>query len=107
MYEEAILKRGSVSNRGLLLRSATLTFILFIIASAVMAQEKPKPNAGFLEVMDSTGKQTGECPLKHTSVKAEVSGFISRVTVTQDFENPFDKKIEAIYTFPLPQSAAV
>ena len=53
------------------------------------------------------GKQVGECPLKHTSVKAEVSGFLSRVTVTQDFENPFPHKIEAVYTFPLPQSAAV
>ena len=47
------------------------------------------------------------CPLKHTDVKAEISGFISRVVVTQQFENPFNEKIEAVYTFPLPQNAAV
>ena len=52
-------------------------------------------------------KPAGECPLKHTEVKAQVSGFLSRVTVTQDFENNFAEKIEAVYTFPLPQAAAV
>jgi Ca-activated chloride channel family protein len=45
--------------------------------------------------------------LKHTDVKAEVSGFLARVRVTQQFENPFPDKIEAVYTFPLPQRAAV
>ena len=58
-------------------------------------------------MLDKRGKPTAECPLKHTAVKAEVSGFISRVTVTQNFENPFTDKIEAVYTFPLPEAAAV
>ena len=40
-------------------------------------------------------------------MKAQISGFLSRVTVTQQFENPFTEKIEAVYTFPLPQNAAV
>ena len=48
-----------------------------------------------------------ECPLKHTDVKAIISGFIARVTVTQTFDNPFDEKIEAVYVFPLPHTAAV
>ena len=47
------------------------------------------------------------CPLKHTDVKAKVSGFVSRVTVTQVFENPSKEHIEAIYIFPLPQNSAV
>jgi Ca-activated chloride channel homolog len=63
--------------------------------------------SGALTVVDSTGKATSACPLKHTDVKAEISGFISRVVVTQQFENPFKEKIEAVYTFPLPQNAAV
>ncbi len=46
-------------------------------------------------------------PLKHTSVKGKISGFISEVTVTQTFENPYDKSIEAVYVFPLPHTAAV
>ena len=107
MPEEAILKRRSLSNRGFLLRCATLTAILFFIVPTVMGQERTILTAGVLQVFDGTGKPAGECPLKHTTVKAEVSGFLSRVTVTQDFENPFTEKIEASYTFPLPQSAAV
>ena len=71
----------------------------------VSAQTEDAPGA--LTVIDGNGKQKAVCPLKHTDVKAEISGFISRVVVTQQFENPFKKKIEAVYTFPLPQNAAV
>lgn len=45
--------------------------------------------------------------LKHTDVKAEVTGFVSSVTVTQEFENPFTEPVEAVYVFPLPDDAAV
>jgi Ca-activated chloride channel family protein len=62
---------------------------------------------GALEIVDDSGNPVGQCPLKHTDVKAEISGFLSRVVVTQEFENPFKDKIEAVYTFPLPQAAAV
>jgi Ca-activated chloride channel family protein len=57
-----------------------------------------------------TGELTstaGPCPLEHTDVKAQVSGPLTRVTVTQKFVNPYSDKIEAVYTFPLPQNAAV
>lgn len=46
-------------------------------------------------------------PLKHTDVKAGVSGYIATVDVTQQFHNPYSQKIEAVYVFPLPQDAAV
>jgi Ca-activated chloride channel family protein len=62
---------------------------------------------GALQVLDPNGKPKAICPLKRTDVKAEISGFLSRVVVTQEFENPFKEKIEAVYTFPLPQNAAV
>lgn len=62
---------------------------------------------GSLTVLTPDGKAKAECPLKHTEVKADVSGFLARVTVTQHFENTFKEKIEAVYTFPLPQNAAV
>lgn len=65
------------------------------------------PNAGSLARLDSKGEPQGPCPLKHTSVKAEITGFIARVNVTQQFENPYSEKIEAVYTFPLPAGAAV
>jgi len=40
-------------------------------------------------------------------VKAEISGFLAGVTVTQEFENDSSEKIEAVYTFPLPHQASV
>lgn len=46
-------------------------------------------------------------PLKHTEVQASVTGYIATVDVQQQFHNPFDSKIEAVYQFPLPQDAAV
>jgi Ca-activated chloride channel family protein len=71
----------------------------------VAAQASATP--GSLTVLDGKGQARSLCPLKHTDVKAEISGFISRVVVTQHFENPFKEKIEAVYAFPLPQNAAV
>ncbi len=46
-------------------------------------------------------------PLKHTDVKATISGYISSVLVTQQFENNFPEKIEAVYVFPLPDNAGI
>src|SRR5262245_11469844 len=66
-----------------------------------------KVTQGALQALGSDGRPRAECPLKHTEVKAEVSGQLARVTVTQEFHNPFRDKIEAVYVFPLPQSAAV
>jgi len=40
-------------------------------------------------------------------VDADVSGVVARVAVTQSFENPHDRAIEAVYLFPLPVGAAV
>jgi Ca-activated chloride channel family protein len=73
----------------------------------VSAQSENKITQGTLQVVDPKGQAKAVCPLKHTDVKAQISGFLSRVTVTQQFENPFKEKIEAVYTFPLPQNAAV
>jgi Ca-activated chloride channel family protein len=46
-------------------------------------------------------------PLKHTDVRASISGYIGTVEVTQQFLNPYSQKIEAEYVFPLPHNAAV
>ena len=46
-------------------------------------------------------------PLRHTDVKAQINGYISTVNVRQEFTNPFDSKIEAVYMFPLPEKAAI
>ncbi len=63
--------------------------------------------SGNLEASDQSGKQLGVCPLKHTDVQADISGYVARVKVEQEFTNPFSEPIEAVYTFPLSYTAAV
>ncbi|MBX7245560.1 MAG: VIT and VWA domain-containing protein [Candidatus Sumerlaeaceae bacterium] len=62
---------------------------------------------GELRIVSRDGQTVSVCPLRHTSVEANIAGFISRTIVTQQFENTSDRKIEAVYAFPLPQDAAV
>ncbi|MCI0487509.1 MAG: VIT and VWA domain-containing protein [Blastocatellia bacterium] len=84
-----------------------LAKIRAIRGSAFVAEASDAITQGSLNIVGSEGQFTAQCPLKHTRVKAEISGFLSRVIVTQEFENPLEEKIEAVYTFPLPQNAAV
>ncbi|MCA1960336.1 MAG: VIT and VWA domain-containing protein [Desulfomonile sp.] len=84
-----------------------------IFAAAALAVSLPgiSPGAalgqGSLTIIQPDGSPGAECALEHTSVNGEVSGFIARVSVTQLFHNSSDKKIEAVYTFPLSADAAV
>lgn len=63
--------------------------------------------SGELLAMTSSGKTLSPCPLKHTDVKANVSGYIAQVSVKQVFQNNHKEAIEAVYTFPLPENSAV
>lgn len=84
-----------------------LPLVITHYASENIASAQAAETPGSLMALDAEGKPRSACPLKHTSVKAEITGFISRVVVTQQFENPFNERIEAVYVFPLPQNAAV
>ena len=86
---------------------AYLIALSILPSTPVARAQSNSATQGELQVVNSGGEITGACPLKRTTVKAEISGFLSRVRVTQEFENPFKEKIEAVYTFPLPQRAAV
>jgi Ca-activated chloride channel family protein len=83
------------------------TFLDWSNASARTIAANDKVTQGQLRILDAQGKPSGLCPLKHTEVKAEVSGFIARVMLTQEFHNPMEEKIEAVYLFPLPPRSAV
>ena len=78
-------------------------------APATEAEEADQPGSGALMVKPAEGedKATVPLPLKHTDVRAAITGYVGTVDVTQRFENPFDEKIEAVYMFPLPERAAV
>ena len=61
---------------------------------------------GVLRGTDADGAVL-QFPLEHTDVRAEVTGNIAQVELIQIFRNPYKKKIEAVYVFPLPNRAAV
>lgn len=69
--------------------------------------EEPKTTQGTLHAVDEEGEVILEFPLKHTSVYAQISGFLAQVEVKQHFHNPHKDKIEAVYVFPLPENSAV
>jgi Ca-activated chloride channel family protein len=72
-----------------------------------LAAQEPNIPGGELRIIGPDGKPAGACPLRHTDVQADIAGFVGRTTVRQFFHNPTDRKIEAIYIFPLPHGAAV
>ena len=65
------------------------------------------PGSGALVTRSLRGSEMIPVPLKHTDVKASVVGYVATVDVMQQFHNPYDGKIEAVYVFPLPHNAAV
>ncbi|HXH69266.1 MAG TPA: VIT and VWA domain-containing protein, partial [Pyrinomonadaceae bacterium] len=80
----------------------TLLLVVLFCSISTFAQTE-----GTLEAFGKNGKSLGASPLRHTSVKADISGFLARVKVVQEFENKFNQPIEAVYTFPLPENSAV
>ena len=95
-----------MSRESLLFPLIVVCLFAGISVARVPAQSE-KITEGSLRVVGVEAKQPQLCPLKSTKVSADVRGFVSRVTVTQTFQNPFDRAIEAVYTFPLPNDAAV
>jgi Ca-activated chloride channel family protein len=96
-------------------RSAAFVTVLFVLFLSLTALYFFKPvtveaggeTPGSLGIIGKNGSVTGTCPLRHTEVRGAIDGFLARVTVTQAFENSASQKIEAVYTFPLPDNAAV
>lgn len=84
-----------------------LTLVTALCTAAFAANAHAKIPGGALDAFTPEGETLGACPLKHTEVTADISGFVTRVTVTQQFHNPYDTFIEAVYTFPLSDRAAV
>ncbi|MBO0911575.1 MAG: VWA domain-containing protein [Acidobacteria bacterium] len=83
---------------------AVFLLVAVVILGPSFAAPTATPTSGSLSILGASG---GFCPLRHTDVKAGISGLVARVTVTQSFENPSPTAIEAVYTFPLPHDAAL
>ena len=104
------MKRDSIFRSLLVVGICVLSVVVYFgLASLteVVAAAPGKITQGALQILSKDGPSNGQCPLKHTDVKTEISGQLARTTVTQEFQNPYNDKIEAVYVFPLPVSAAV
>lgn len=84
----------------------TIAHFSLLLANASAGENRDEPG-GEMRLLDKTGKVAGICALRHTDVKADISGFVARVNVTQEFVNPSKTPVEAIYSFPLPEDGAV
>ncbi len=93
-----------------MIRRLLASLLLLLAASSAPAaadRGEPRTDPAGLQARGSDGEPLGDCPLEHTDVEVEISGFVARVRVTQLFSNPFSDPIEAVYTFPLSHRAAV
>ncbi|HJZ84613.1 MAG TPA: TonB family protein [Polyangia bacterium] len=78
--------------------------------SSAWAAGAASPAAGAVtegKLATRDGKEVIDVPLKHTEVKVHIAGYLADVEVAQTFQNPYPRKIEAVYLFPLPTGAAV
>lgn len=83
---------------------------LWVIAKGFTSNPQPpedRPGSGCLMAKLPDVEKEVPVPLKHTSVTGNIDGYIASVDVTQQFQNPYSSKIEAVYVFPLPENAAV
>lgn len=71
-------------------------------------EDDERPSEGTLRLDEHAhdGEVAG-FPLRSTRVSASVSGFVAHVSVEQTFANPYDRPVEAVYLFPLPDDSAV
>ena len=111
---------GGIAGRiGFLRAAAAAAAIAGVVALiAVFSQNTEKrafadggvvqvAEGGALDALDDEGNTLGPCPLQHTDVKVEISGLFARTVVEQTYANPYPRTIEAVYTFPLSNRAAV
>ena len=69
----------------LILSVLMLPLVVELFSTRYAVAANTGETSGALTVVDASGNRKSICPLKHTDVKAEISGFISRVVVTQQF----------------------
>jgi hypothetical protein len=96
--------------------AAVLALVLTLATLFVKSSEKSAfatggiaqvPEGGALDALDEDGVPIGPCPLQKTDVAVEISGPFARTVVEQTYANPYTRTIEAVYTFPLSERAAV
>lgn len=94
-----------------ILKQARMCFNLFclmlISAHAVANEMQPihQDNSGELLLTD--GGQKNRAILLDTAVTGEINGMVATITIKQTFKNTSANWVDGVYTFPLPEDAAV
>jgi Ca-activated chloride channel family protein len=83
-----------------------LLYVLIVLNPQNASAGQPQSGSQ-LQIIGKDGKMAGFVPLKHTGIRTEISGFVARIEVTQEFENVLPDAVEAVYVFPLPHDSAV
>jgi len=75
-----------------------------IVSAPAETHKETIPTEGTMMV---SGKKDRVLPLKFTEVRADITGMLAEVKVSQKFYNDLEENIEAVYMFPLPHESAV
>ncbi len=78
-----------------------------LLTVSLLSAKPPTANVGSLTALNREGQPLGDCPLQHTDVAVDIAGPLATVVLTQQFGNPFTEPIEAVYTFPMSDRAAI
>jgi Ca-activated chloride channel homolog len=79
------------------MKRIAIPFLLLVVAAAASAQE----------LLVNTGETYKSSPALETTAHLRIRGLVLRGEVTQRFHNDAASCVEAVYTFPLPENAAV
>jgi Ca-activated chloride channel family protein len=87
----------------------SVLLLLWFCSDAVLAGAEPDAETAYSSLWLSTadGLENQAAELLSTEIDMSVSGPILRATVKQRFRNPSQSWLEGIYSFPLPEEAAV
>lgn len=94
----------TLTRRLALFVSMTLTLFLFTLG--VQAEPRAKESSLILKPMGGEGASWPSLSLNST-IEAEVTGPLVKVTVTQSFKNPGTSWAEGTYRFPMPETGSV
>jgi Ca-activated chloride channel family protein len=84
-----------------------LCFMQLLAAPSLGAELPDDVRGSVLLVRDARSARWTPVPALATDVELRIAGIVARARVSQTFRNPTDRWLEAVYVFPLPETAAV
>jgi Ca-activated chloride channel family protein len=101
------LKRRVVNSLPAAIATILLSYIFLGLFGPAQGGALPEGPGGLYLVGPEGRNGLVPAPSLGTEIAVDVAGIVSRVRVTQLFENPSARWVEGIYLFPLPDDAVV